>query len=608
MGQYLIRKHVLSSCSIVDSSAKMAIKCSTKGTSHLIGSTKRHAEVKISHHSRHEHTHRGDDGEKVEFRRITIGVARKIDGKRIRDKKLCCFVCRQKVLWLSRHLQRQHSDNYLIAQVMAKTGSARQQGLKRLKNLGSFLHNVDVLRKASGELIVARRSNSEQNPEKYLPCVHCYGFYYMYDLWRHVCPCVRTSVEAKSGDLVDSSRSLLDGAIDAEDSHVDKNFKYGVLNRMRRDRNLATVKADALILRFGTTQLKRIGLKGRRRIAMRMRLLARLLDQLRQSTGSRGASLSEFLDGTYFDAFIEAVEILCGLHTDEHGNSLFATPSLALMIGNIVPKCCQVKKGMAIRQGDEFKEKQVERFMDLFRSEYGNVASCPALLMLKSKRYNKPDELPSTEDLLKLKAFTEQQLETLCSQLKAEPEYSTWRSLSEIVLTKLLVFNKRRASEPVKLELSQYLNRPKWQNASNREIVSNLNAVEKKLMQRMDMVQVPGKRNRRVPILITPEVGIAMNVLADTRRQCGISQHNRYFFATDSSDGHLNTWLVLHNTAVAAGVEKPRLITSSRLRKYVATLSQVYQAVAFSIFLLITFCYSVINFPIFVFYFSLSSY
>jgi len=77
MGQYLIRKHLLSSCSIVDSSKKMAIKCSTTGTSHLIGSTKRHAEVKRSHHSRHEHTHRGDGKSAVcanISHQLTLGV------------------------------------------------------------------------------------------------------------------------------------------------------------------------------------------------------------------------------------------------------------------------------------------------------------------------------------------------------------------------------------------------------------------------------------------------------------------------------------------------------------------------------------------------------
>jgi len=100
--------------------------------------------------------------------------------------------------------------------------------------------------------------------------------------------------------------------------------------------------------------------------------------------------------------------------------------------------------------------------------------------------------------------------------------------------------------------------------------------MEKLLLQRMDLVQVPGKRNRRVPILITPEVGRAMQLLVNTRSRCGVAEENSYFFVSDSKDGHLDSRLVLHNMSVSAGVTSPRLITSCRLRKYVVTLAQVW--------------------------------
>jgi len=88
-------------------------------------------------------------------------------------------------------------------------------------------------------------------------------------------------------------------------------------------------------------------------------------------------------------------------------------------------------------------------------------------------------------------------------------------------------------------------------------------------MKRMDMVQVPGKRNRCVPILIMPEVARAMDLLATTRTQCGISPENKYFFPTDTDDGHFDSWLVLNNHDHDAGVANPRLITSRMLQKYV---------------------------------------
>jgi hypothetical protein len=201
---------------------------------------------------------------------------------------------------------------------------------------------------------------------------------------------------------------------------------------------------------------------------------------------------------------------------------------VAIMAGNLLSKCCDLQTGVAIRVGSEDMLKKVERFATLFRSEYSDSMSCPALKSLKTKLYNKPMELPTTEDLKKLKSYTDQQLACLSRELQEKPTYVSWRALSEIVLTRLLVFNKRRASEPAQLEVSHYVDRPDWNSSSNKEVMDNLTSVEKCLMKRMDLIQVPGKRNRKVPILITPEVGKAMKILMDTRVRCGLSKRNKF--------------------------------------------------------------------------------
>lgn len=94
----------------------------------------------------------------------------------------------------------------------------------------------------------------------------------------------------------------------------------------------------------------------------------------------------------------------------------------------------------------------------------------------------------------------------------------------------------------------------------------------------MDLIQIVGKRNRLVPMILTPDVRKAMDILLKTRNDCLVPASNKYFFATDSANGYLNSWLVLHNVSVAAQVDKPNSITSTRLRKYVATLAQVWSS------------------------------
>ena len=81
-------------------------------------------------------------------------------------------------------MERKHCDNYLVAQVMAMKGVNRARGLKRLKNLGAFHHNVDVLRRGYGELIVARRTTGKHSSYAYSPCDKCYEFDFKHYLWR----------------------------------------------------------------------------------------------------------------------------------------------------------------------------------------------------------------------------------------------------------------------------------------------------------------------------------------------------------------------------------------------------------------------------------------
>jgi hypothetical protein len=95
----------------------------------------------------------------------------------------------------------------------------------------------------------------------------------------------------------------------------------------------------------------------------------------------------------------------------------------------------------------------------------------------------------------------------------------------------------------------------------------------------MDMVHLPGKGTgaRRVPLLLTPSVVKAMKLLMDCRDMCGIPSSNAYFFALPSPNGYVNGWQVMDRVAKAADLQKPHLIHSTALRKYIATVTQVLQ-------------------------------
>lgn len=59
---------------------------------------------------------------------------------------------------------------------------------------------------------------------------------------------------------------------------------------------------------------------------------------------------------------------------------------------------------------------------------------------------------------------------------------------------------------------------------------------------RLDMVQLPGKRGRRVPMLLKPDWIKAMDKLVETRNTCKVT--SQYFFGRPSKPTHLDAWQV----------------------------------------------------------------
>ena len=147
----------------------------------------------------------------------------------------------------------------------------------------------------------------------------------------------------------------------------------------------------------------------------------------------------------------------------------------------------------------------------------GLTACLSQLVAVQANAYNTPDTLPNMENLLKVKEYADSKIDLLTEKLEVEPSYVTWRALAETVLARIVVFNKHRASEPAKLLLSAFVNWPNWQETTSRELLSTLKPMEQML------IQVPGNRNCCVPILITPNVGKAMDLLVKTCNDCGVS-------------------------------------------------------------------------------------
>lgn len=381
-----------------------------------------------------------------------------------------------------------HYDKPEVAKVLEAniSKSDRTMAFTKIRNIASFNHNCGVLAAGKGELIVARRSQVKRDVTDYMPCCHCFEFFVSDELWRHAKKCPfnpsHNDVDQHRGCLT-SSRILLDEAIVAKDGNLSKEFVRHVLSRMYRDEVASTVKADNLILHFGSVLFRKLGPCRSLDITQRLRQLGRLLNEVRKQC-NECVSLTQVLHGKYFDPLLTATEKLCSVTIDEHRRHSFENPSIGLKVGYSLLKCAHLKKGLALRQSDTSMATEADTFIALHKAEWNDTISNRALTSLQLRKMNKAVELPSTEDLVKFKDFLNDAINSCVSQLSVAYDYSVWRYLSELVLCSLIVFNMRRGGETSMLLLDAYINRPNWKSTGIEEIKASLSALEIQLLNR----------------------------------------------------------------------------------------------------------------------------
>lgn len=90
-------------------------------------------------------------------------------------------------------------------------------------------------------------------------------------------------------------------------------------------------------------------------------------------------------------------------------------------------------------------------FLALFHSNWSDTVASSTLRMQKREKINKAIKLPYTDDLLKLTDFINSEI---CQEMKVLTSYNR---LQKLVLTALVLYNKRRPSEVADIKKSDYI-------------------------------------------------------------------------------------------------------------------------------------------------------
>ena len=512
-----------------------------------------------------------NDNIQTETRCVTVQSANNDDGRKW-DKREYCLYCSKDSTNISKHYLLSHKTEADIKKILdlPKNSKKRSLEIMRVRRAGNYRHNVDVLKNGNGEIVVVARPSVETKPQDYLPCEGCLGFFLKEGLWRHkkVCPFVETghmtrNVQSEAALLLPSPLEINEG------------LKTHVVSKMATDNVTIAARNDQIIVKIGEKLYQKHGHLPhlRSHISQKMRELGRFLICARDED-SDIRCMADILVPAKFPLALKCTRTLCKFDSEVN---CFGNPSLALKLGHLLKKCAKVLKCEALISGDTELGNRADGFLSLCEDEWTDEISSCALSTLTTKKMNKGQTLPLSNDIVKLQKYFDEKAKTLVETLDGKFVKADWELLNQMTLAELVMFNRRRGGETQRLHVKAYMSRMENTQRPPTEVLDSLSETEKCLLQTLSRVEIRGKKGRTVPVLLPRKLEQNIDLLLRWRQEAGVAKDNEYVFARPNfgSLEPLRSSDVLRNFAKEAGLTNPHHITSTKLRKHVATVAQV---------------------------------
>ncbi|XP_029976861.1 uncharacterized protein LOC115409729 [Salarias fasciatus] len=496
---------------------------------------------------------------------ITILASSKSGARRVYNKRNYCLFCRRPASKIARHLEAVHGDVEEVARAFQfpKNSQERRNRLNILRRRGNFAHNAAVVKRGAGELQACYRPKQTRRAVDFSHCFHCQGLYMKKTLWKHMrtCPGVKERDESSGGRRRVRSRA-------AGISEGFRNF----LSCLTHDEITEIVQNDRLLMRFGQHLYDRNGRRENRHdcIRRRLRRLGQLVLVARASTPIRTAE--ELVRPANFGHTVLSVKRLAGY--DPQSNTL-KKPASVLGVGRSLGVVCQLVRRETVSSvdGDWSLVRFAEEFRTIKNFKWKRLTSRDAASSPEDAGRNAPQILPLTQDVKRWDAYLDGVRAEAEAALRLRPSAGGYGALARATLAQAVAFNRRTAGQVSRMELASF--RARKRSGVDEEMAACLTQVESKMCEFFTRVEVRGDGGGRVPVLLKPAVASALELLVETRELCGVPGKNVYVFARPGALSAYRGAACVQQLARQSGAKRPDVFTSARLRRLVATTSQL---------------------------------
>ncbi|XP_060525289.1 uncharacterized protein LOC132701425 [Cylas formicarius] len=278
----------------------------------------------------------------------------------------------------------------------------------------------------------------------------------------------------------------------------------------------------------------------------------------------------------HYDKLVEATKSVARFDSIKE---VFVAPTYAMNISTSLRQCCDIATYMTIKSEPSVEtaniESRLKTMVNLLASNWRFDISSRAGNDLNISKFNKITIVPLASDLKLLKEYLMSTAKEAANLLSANAmNVNAFLILMETVYCRIILLNRRRPGELQRLLKDTYVASEKSSN-SYEEFSEVMSKAEKNLLQHFKRIVIRGKRGRGVPVIFSHDVQVHIDQLLQARSNF-VNDNNRYLFANPNTNTPICGYKVVAKYAKGCGAKNLEAITCTRLRKHLATLTQLF--------------------------------
>lgn len=300
-----------------------------------------------------------------------------------------------------------------------------------------------------------------------------------------------------------------------------------------------------------------------------LRLVGRFLHELKRIEPEI-SDLAAAYQPKYFDQAIEAIQNVARFDPDD---GEYGAPGSATKCVTIIKRIGRVLMSEYIKRDDREEQRITQNFMTLMESDIHGMINKTANRNQNERKRLKKVNLPVMDDMKQLAQYLQTESSKCYSKLAKSFDYKNWLQLSKLTLASIIVFNRKRVGDTENILVKEFEHREVMNEETNEQLFLDLSEESKEIAKQYCRMEVNGKKDRNVPVLLNLFMEKNIELLIAHRENAGLTSANKFLFGIPSSsnDKVLKACTVINRFSKLCGAKYPSFINGTNMRKHLAT-------------------------------------